>query len=358
MNEDLIPFHSYYSKFAGINADSIDKSSWLLVLEKRMAVQKVKNVDQYHALFVRMERERKAFLEELVVPETWFFREMESFNFLEEWVKNYASDKQMRILSFPCSTGEEAYSIAMKLFECNVPEDYFIIDGFDISEVALCTAVQATYTKNSFRSSCDRYLDRYFYKEGNKYHIIDIVRKRVRFGYANLIDSQLAKTRMPYHLIFCRNIFIYLDKDGQDQAWKTIDQLLHDDGIVIVGPVEKQSALSHGYQMAPSINSCAFTKPKIAIPTALKKEPEHSPLDRARTYADEGEFQEALTLCEAHLEENPKSFEACFLLGVIAHAREEIPLAREYFKRTLEMNPSHREAIVYLKLLEEGAVDA
>ncbi len=97
----------------------------------------------------------QALIEAVVVPETWFFRDPEAFNALVTLARVRLLDqpfKPVRILSMPCSTGEEAYTIAMAMLDAGIAPERFSIDAIDISDRALGVARQARYGSNAFRS--------------------------------------------------------------------------------------------------------------------------------------------------------------------------------------------------------------
>ncbi len=108
-----------------------------------------------HAYWERVRGSRaelQALIEAVVVPETWFFRDREAFAALarlarEEWLPSAPQTGCCRLLSLPCSTGEEPYSMAMALLDAGVPADRFRIDAVDISAAALAQAERARVRK-------------------------------------------------------------------------------------------------------------------------------------------------------------------------------------------------------------------
>ncbi|NEM13145.1 MAG: chemotaxis protein CheR, partial [Xanthomonas perforans] len=121
----------------------------------RVAALGCANEDAYWLKVHNCASEQQALVEAVVVPETWFFRYPESFvalvNLARERSTQLAGARPLRILSLPCSTGEEPYSIAMALLDAGLPGDGFRIDAMDISEVNLQRAERALYGRNSFR---------------------------------------------------------------------------------------------------------------------------------------------------------------------------------------------------------------
>src|SRR5262249_31762561 len=99
--------------------------------------------------------ELQQLIEAVVVPETCFFRDQVAFDALgrlvaEEWLPNHPADT-LRLLSVPCSTGEEPYSMVMALLDSGLSRERIRVDAVDISLRALAFAGKATYGMNSFR---------------------------------------------------------------------------------------------------------------------------------------------------------------------------------------------------------------
>jgi chemotaxis protein methyltransferase WspC len=141
------------------------------------------------------EKELQQLIELVVVPETWFFRDHEACATLaryaiEEWRPAHP-DSMMQLLSLPCATGEEAYSMAMALLDAGLPASRFRIDAIDISIKALARAREAVYGRNSFRSTDLSFRDRYFTGAGDTYLLSETVRRQVHFQPGNLVDEQL-----------------------------------------------------------------------------------------------------------------------------------------------------------------------
>ncbi|PYR25924.1 MAG: methyltransferase, partial [Acidobacteria bacterium] len=137
--------------------------------------------------------ELQELIDAVVVPETWFFRDRESFLALarlvrEEWLRSPWAGV-LRLLSLPCSTGEEPYSMAMALLEAAVPADRFRIDALDISTRALAQAGRAVYGRNSFRGDELGFRDRHFETAAQNYRVSETVRQRVRLQQGNLFAA-------------------------------------------------------------------------------------------------------------------------------------------------------------------------
>ncbi|OQX25464.1 MAG: hypothetical protein BWK80_15460 [Desulfobacteraceae bacterium IS3] len=202
-------------------------------------------------------------IEAAVVPETWFFRNKASFSFLGgyvrfEWLPARAGspagdDSRLRILCIPCSTGEEPYSVAMTLTDMGLSDEIrkgrFCIDAIDISAKALRKAKAGVFGRESFRGDDLTFRDRYFDRvsgTGDTFILHSRIKNMVRFQAGNLADENLLADEKPYHIIFCRNLLIYLSDTAKQRAIAVITRLLAQNGILFVGHVER-----------PLISGCA-----------------------------------------------------------------------------------------------------
>ncbi|CAM2144542.1 putative biofilm formation methyltransferase WspC [Pararobbsia alpina] len=265
----------------GLDASSIGSASieravrerafaWLLAQESAVpqpaastsAALTASQRDAYWLKLCESEDELQSLVEAVVVPETWFFRDREAFVALARMARERHArwpDRTLRIVSLPCSTGEEPYSIAMALLDAGLPASAFSIDAFDISARALEHAARAVYGRNAFRGHGLEFRDRHFTVDGTLWKLNDAVRRAVRFSRINLFDSAI-RAHGPYDFVFCRNVLIYFDKDDQARAVDTLDRLLASDGTLFVGPSETGTLFRHAMQSARIPLAFAFHK--------------------------------------------------------------------------------------------------
>ena len=134
----------------------------------------------------------------LTIGETYFLREKKSFDFLEQIYlpgliyKRFGSDRRLRIWCAGCSTGEEAYSLAIEVLQ-SVPDiqhwDISIM-ATDINPMFLEKAKKGIYTKWSFRNNAESSIGKYFTKTGpNEYHILPMIKRMVNFTSLNLAED-------------------------------------------------------------------------------------------------------------------------------------------------------------------------
>src|SRR5215211_4812798 len=117
----------------GLDAPSIGPSAIAQAANERRLACGCATLNDYEQLLQASPVELQNLIDRVVVPETWFFRNREAFDALSRIVRqpDY-TDAFLRLLSLPCSTGEEPYSMAMALFDAGLPPQRFAIDAVDI----------------------------------------------------------------------------------------------------------------------------------------------------------------------------------------------------------------------------------
>ncbi|PRG20523.1 CheR family methyltransferase [Burkholderia multivorans] len=196
--------------------------------------------------------ERRALIELFVVPETWFFRDREAFATVARLaVQRVAASpsRVVRVLSAPCSTGEEPYSVAMALLDAGLEPDAFAIDAIDLSARAIEHARAGSYGRNAFRGTTTEFRARYFTPVADGWLLDERVRACVQFRQANLVEP-LSDTGIRYDFVFCRNVLIYFDREVQDRVIRSLDACMTEDGMLFVGPAETGVAMRHGMRSA------------------------------------------------------------------------------------------------------------
>ena len=253
----------------GLDALTVGSNTITRAVNRRMTDCGLTDANVYFAKLQTSATELEELIETVVIPETWFFRDREPFVFLSgyavsEWLPKNPG-RTLRVLSLPCSTGEEPYSIAIALLEAGLNPRNFSIDAADISKVALKKADRAVYGKNSFRDKNLDFRDRYFTGLGGDiYQLNDLVRGKVNFIQGNILDSYFLVNQIPYDVIFCRNVLIYFDEAGRIQTVQLLNRLLKKTGILFLGHSESGQKLPN--QFVSVRHSLAFAYRKTDIP--------------------------------------------------------------------------------------------
>ena len=144
MNQDYQGIKKLLAQKIGLGPDKIGQRQLVRAVNIRQQACGLKKISDYLKRLQSSAYEFQELVEEIVIGETWFFRHREAFSLLSDYVKTEwlrsASQQTLRILSVPCSTGEEPYSIAMTLLNSPVTSRQFTVEGMDISQEALAMA--------------------------------------------------------------------------------------------------------------------------------------------------------------------------------------------------------------------------
>jgi len=165
---------------------------------------------------------------------TFFFRDPEQFAVLVSDIRRNENGR-VRIWCAACSTGEEAYSIAMTLLDAGITG--FHITATDVNRNVLAAFNRGVYHENRFFRTDDAVRRRYFVPEEDGYWSIDRrLRDFVSIKEVNLMDS----VRFPglFDYVFCRNVFIYFDEKSRKRALENITANLRKDGLLFIGQSE------------------------------------------------------------------------------------------------------------------------
>ncbi len=201
--------------------------------------------------------EMLALVEEVSLGETWFFREPRQFDHLRQVVFPSLIESglgRLRIWSAACSTGEEAYSLAIAFEQSKVsyPRAQAEVFATDVRNRALMDASRARYAGDSLREVDALTLERYFEREMdltgqlNETHVVIVdVRRLVTFRRVNLLEKAYWKS-VPNHfdLIVCSNLLTFLSSTAARQTVMNLTNSLREGGYLMVAPEEESLALS------------------------------------------------------------------------------------------------------------------
>jgi chemotaxis protein methyltransferase WspC len=383
------------AKRIGLDPQTVGNGAIKRALRARMSSLGLDDRKAYLRLLASSDHEQQELVEEVVVPESWFFRDEGPFVALRELAAAHRERTtaepapQLRVLSIPCGCGEEAYSIAMTLLDLGLMPDHFRIDAVDVSARHLAVARRSVYRGNSFRGTNLAFRDHHFHPgaQPQTFMLKPAVRATVRFTCGNLLDPHLLSGESPYDVIFCRNVLIYLDAPSRRRALGTLDRLLVPEGILFVGHAERP-AIDHP-AFAPCGENAGFAlrhvepgvrKPRTSLPApgpipaprrfdltpkapgpeapVLLPESSATVLADAAGMANQGRSEEAAARCEAALARFGPSAAAFFLLGIVQQSTGRLAEAETCFRKTIYLDPGHDEALIALALIAERRGDS
>lgn len=250
----------------GMGPDSLGVGVAERIIRQRMAAVGVDSETAYAALLSASPGEWESLVDRLVVTETWFFRYPSSFAYLREVVAASDGAAFLRALSLPCATGEEPYSIAMTLLSAGLSPGRFAVDAVDVSRQALRHAASGRYGRQSFRGDPAMAPADCLETDGEDRLVAPLVRERVRFLQGNPLEEGFLAGQAPYHVIFCRNLLIYLLPEARRRLVAVISRLLIPDGLLFVGHAEHEPFRAAGFIRATPIPDVFALRPPSTAP--------------------------------------------------------------------------------------------
>jgi chemotaxis protein methyltransferase CheR len=243
------------------------------LLQKRLSPRaRELNFDTFQKYFYFLQYDPRADAEfdqifDLVTTnETYFFREPAQLHaFTEEIIPDLLSKKttnKIRIWSAGCSSGEEPYSIAIRLRETGwYDKASFEIFASDINQQVLAKARKAQYRENAFRVTPPELRQKYFTQEADgSWKVHDDIRNRVSFGRLNLYDDSRVSLLGHLDVIFCRNVIIYFDDSSKKIVVKNFYNRLIDGGYLLLGHSESLISLSTEFKLRHLKNDMVYQK--------------------------------------------------------------------------------------------------
>ncbi|MQU10806.1 protein-glutamate O-methyltransferase CheR, partial [Pseudomonas sp. FSL R10-2189] len=277
-------FYDFLKQRIGLDVASVGLAIIERAVRQRCLALNMPDNDHYWQRLICSHDEQQALIESVIVPETWFFRYPESFATLGRLARQRLADTgglhTLRILSLPCSTGEEPYSIAMALFDAGLVGHQFKVEALDVSPLSVARAQSALYGKNSFRGQQIGFRERYFTSVNDSYQLSERVHEQVTFQVGNLLDPTLLSHHLPYDFVFCRNLLIYFDLKTQHQALDILKRLTRDDGALFIGPAEGSLLGRLGMRSIGAPQSFAFCHSHEPVPVARPALAEPRPLPK------------------------------------------------------------------------------
>ena len=216
-------------------------------IQRRMQLVKITDVDDYVSYLKDNSKEVKALFRDLLIGVTNFFRDPEAFDFLQENVlskifANRSSDETIRIWVAGCSTGEEAYTLAImcaEILDQMESPPALQIFASDIDDRALAVGRAGSYSRAIEKHVSAKRLKRFFTVRGDGYEVNQELRSLILFSLHNL-TSDPPFSRLD--LITCRNLMIYLGEHSNEKIIPLFHYALNAGGYLMLGPSENISA--------------------------------------------------------------------------------------------------------------------
>lgn len=258
-------------RFAGLTFDEHSAYRLEARLMPRLRAVGAQSFEEYARLLENNSRDAKSEAREaasrLTVHETYFYREQPQLRaFATELLPVlWRTRHQMRVWSAGCSTGEEAWTIAMLLEEFRVahPNFRWEVHGTDLVEAVVEEARAGEYGKRSFRGDLPKHLKKKYVEplEQDRGRIRQVLRDRVRFDLDNLVEGEVRERA--YDVIFCRNVLIYLSKDARRDVIDRFYRSLRPGGVLLLGHSESLFSLETRFRLLPLTRELAYARPPV-----------------------------------------------------------------------------------------------
>jgi two-component system CheB/CheR fusion protein len=212
-------------------------------VRRRMVVNRMNSLKEYVRYLEEHPEETETLFRELLIGVTHFFRDAEAFRALEQkgmplLFNGRQTGEEIRVWVCGCSTGEEAYSIAILMIEQMERLDkHYDVQVFatDIDAHAIATARLGYYPANIVADVSSERLKRFFREEDNGYRVKKHIRDMVVFAEQDLIrDPPFSRL----DLISCRNVLIYMGRELQRRVLPLFHYALREDGLLFLGTSE------------------------------------------------------------------------------------------------------------------------
>lgn len=214
--------------------------------------------------------ELEAAVESLTTHETYFFREPSQLKaFCDELLpvleKRNGRTRRLRLWSAGCSSGEEAYTLAMLLKDSRRFDDWDVeVYGTDISRRVLTIARRAEYGPSALRATSADLLERFFVPAGNnRVRVRDEVRSWVSFGHHNLLDETGSQLVPRMDAVFCRNVMIYFDQAARRRVLRIVRDRLVPGGYLLLGHSENLLNLGADFELVHLRGDLVYRRPEL-----------------------------------------------------------------------------------------------
>jgi chemotaxis protein methyltransferase CheR len=270
-DEEFAKFCEFFYRKTGIMFDSKKKYFAERRIADRMSKTNCATFREYFSK-VRFEAsgaEMQRLVNQLTVNETYFFREDYQFKALVEGILPDLAARQkgnepIRLWSVPCSSGEEAYSMAIYILEHWADADRYDIQilASDIDSAILAAASVGVYSERSLQRLSPGLIRQYFTKQnGGEYRISAALRGSIDFVQGNVVDPLFMRKFRDIDVIFCRNMLIYFDDNSRRETIEAMYDCMSPGGYICLGHSESMSRISSLFRARKYSDSIIYQKP-------------------------------------------------------------------------------------------------
>lgn len=244
---------SYVERYAEVDFREYRRTTLLRRIEKRMLVKKMETIDEYVAYMRDTPQEAHTLHQEFLIGVTRFFRDPDAFQLLRTDVIPHLArgrnrQEPIRVWCAGCSTGEEAYTLALLLQEYRNQSERsfnFKIFASDLDARAIDLANRGVYSAGIENNLPAELLDRHFQKIPEGYKINKAIREKIVF---TVHDAMSDPPFINIDLVSCRNLLIYINQQSQQRLLGNFQFSLRKDGYIFLGPSESLGEAAEYFQ--------------------------------------------------------------------------------------------------------------
>ncbi|MGN6663305.1 MAG: CheR family methyltransferase [Solirubrobacterales bacterium] len=242
-DEGLEPLLEYLKAARGFDFSGYKRATLGRRIRKRMSEVSVETYPEYADYLEANPREFAELFNTILINVTGFFRDKDAWDYLAQeivpkLIEAVPEEEQIRVWSAGCSSGEEAYTIAIVLLEALGEEEFkrrVKIYATDIDEEALTEARAAVYSPEALKDVPREYVERYFVENGRGYGFRPDLRRSVIFGRNELLqDAPISRI----DLLACRNVLMYFTVEAQTRILSQLNFALRSRGFLFLGKSE------------------------------------------------------------------------------------------------------------------------
>jgi chemotaxis protein methyltransferase CheR len=379
--EQFVRFRDLIEERCGIHFDESQRTSLSASLRARMQQLGLARIDDYYdRLSGRTGEEGLRKLINLVtVTETCFFRDPSQFRLLRRHIVPTLLAERgaglrrptLRIWSAGCSSGEEAYSIALTLWDMawhlGSPGWSFEIVGTDVNTEVLEAARRGVYSTRALRNVEGGLLRRHFRPEGRRFRLNDDIKRLVRFEYANLRQVPLPQPSATCQdIVFCKNVGIYFRPELTRRLVRGLRESLGDGGFLVLGHSESLWQMDEGFTLVEDGGAFCYRKvashpeaqdlnpgraDSVPIAPRIVADTSSGEYDRSLAAFRAGEWTQAERMLQRLIRSSPAFVPASLLLGGVYVHRGRYEEAFEQAKRVLHLNDLEPRAHLLLGMI-------
>jgi len=368
-------------------------------LRKRMSLLDLTDQDKYSKRLTDDRGEAQQLLDELLVRESCFFRDVKPFDLIAERAANASAP--LRILSAPSANGEEPYSVAITLLEAGLRAEHICVEALDISAAGIRDSQAGRYSESRMRHVSPQLRPRYFERHPDgTYAIKSLVKDCVHFVHANALEIAAFYPKDHFHIVLCRNLMIYLTPESRQRLLQALRRVSRPGALLVVGHAEAGFLLAEGERSHGDAGNFAFlindparddvaeaanpgwrkntaeparrragrrpgsTSGQSELPRRAADKPLTADLaeltaapslELITALADSGRYEAARQQLLGFLEREPDSARAYSLLALTLNATGDRQAAIACFEKAIYLDAADRQSIEHLLLLYSGA---